>query len=113
MSYTAGLLRDRIDILSRTQYQADDFGLNASGMDFSKVATVWADVSWAKGKQALNAGSIDVYGVIMVRMRYTTLIDERCRITHNGKTYQILADTFHADFHDNEIQFQAQAVINE
>ena len=60
----------------------------------------------------MNAGALDVYGVVMIRMRYNTIVNERSRILYEGKTYQIIGETFHADRQENTIQFHAQLIIN-
>lgn len=113
MAYSTGILRERVQILNRTEAQVGKFGIDSSGIEFEPAGTVWAEITWAKGKQAMNAGALDVYGIIMVRMRYNTIVSERSRIVHDGKTYQILGDTFHAQRQDNTIQFQAQQVVND
>ena len=113
MAYSTGILRERVQILNRTEAQVGKFGIDSSGIEFEPAGTVWAEITWAKGKQAMNAGALDVYGIIMVRMRYNTIVSERSRIVHDGKTYQILGDTFHAQCQDNTIQFQAQQVVND
>ena len=112
MAYSTGLLRDRVTILNRREAQPDRFGLDAGGIGFEEAGWVWADVSFVRGKSAMNAGALDVYGVVMVRMRWNTIVNERSRIVHNGQTYQILGDTFHAQRQDNTIQFNAQ-IVNE
>ncbi len=56
-------------------------------------------------------GAVDVYGVVMVRMRWNSIVNERSRIVFDGKTYQILGDTFHAQRQDNTIQFHAQLLV--
>lgn len=111
MAYSTGLLRDRVTILNRKEASQGKFGLDSAGVEFEPAGTVWAEVSWAKGKQPMNAGAIDVYGVIMVRMRWNSIISERSRVIHDGKTYQILGDTFHAQRQDNVIQFHAQSLV--
>lgn len=113
MAYSSGILKHRVTILNRREATDSKFGLDAAGIEFAPVATVWASVDWVKGKQAMNAGALDVYGVIMIRMRYNSVITERSRIVYGGKVYQILGDTFHADRQENTIQFQAQQVVNE
>ena len=74
---------------------------------------MWASVDWAKGKGAMNAGALDVYGVVIVRMRWNSIVNERSRIVYDGKTYQIIGETFHAQRQANTIQFHAQQVIND
>ena len=111
MSYSSGLLRYRVTILNRKEAVQGKFGLDSAGIEFEPAGTVWASVDWAKGKQALNAGALDVYGTVMVRIRWNSKITERSRIRHNGKTYQIIGETFHADYQANTIQFLAQLVV--
>jgi SPP1 family predicted phage head-tail adaptor len=113
MAYTTGLLKHRVTILNRTEAQQGRFGLDSAGIEFESAGEVWASVEWAKGKGAMNAGALDVYGVVMIRMRYNTIVNERSRILYEGKTYQIIGETFHADRQENTIQFHAQLIINE
>lgn len=113
MAYSSGILRNRVTILNRTEAQQGKFGLDSSGVEFETAGTVWAEVTWVRGKQAMNVGALDVYGVIMVRMRYNTIVNDRSRIMYEGKTYQILGDTFHAQHQDNTIQFHAQLIVKE
>lgn len=107
MAYTSGLLKHRVTILNRREAQQGKFGLDSAGIEFEPAATVWASVDWAKGKGAMNAGALDVYGVVMIRMRYNTIVNERSRILYEGKTYQIVGGTFHADRQANTIQMTA------
>lgn len=113
MAYSTGILRNRVTILNRTEATQGRFGLDSSGVEFETAGTVWAEVTWVRGKQAMNVGALDVYGVIMVRMRWNTIVNDRSRIMYDGKTYQILGDTFHAQRQDNTIQFHAQLVVKE
>lgn len=106
-------MKHRVTILNRTAAQDGRFGLDSAGIEFEPAKTVWAEVTWAKGKAAMNAGALDVYGVIMVRMRYTPAVTERSRIEYDGKTYQIIGETFHADRQANTIQFHAQQVVKD
>lgn len=113
MAYTSGLLKHRVTILNRKEAQQGKFGLDSTGVEFEPADTVWASVDWTKGKGAMNAGSLDVYGVIFVRMRWNNIVNERSRIIYNGKTYQIIPEFFHPDRQENTIQFQAQQIIND
>jgi SPP1 family predicted phage head-tail adaptor len=113
MAYSTGILRNRVTILNRTEAQQGKFGLDSSGVEFETAGTVWAEVTWTKGKQAMNVGALDVYGVIMVRMRWNSIVNDRSRVQYDGKTYQILGDTFHAQRQDNTIQFHAQLIVKE
>ena len=113
MAYTSGMLKHRVAIQNRLEAQQGKFGLDSMGIGFEAVGTVWASVEWAKGKGAMNAGSLDVYGVIFVRMRWNNIVNERSRILYEGRTYQIIGETFHADRQANTIQFHAQQIIND
>ena len=113
MAYTSGMLKHRVTIQNRREAQQGKFGLDSMGIGFEAVGTVWASVEWSKGKGAMNAGSLDAYGVVMVRMRWNNIINERSRILYEGKTYQIIPEFFHADRQANTIQFHAQQIIND
>ncbi|MBQ8463219.1 MAG: phage head closure protein [Prevotella sp.] len=113
MGYSTGLLKHRVTILNRKEAQQGKFGLDSAGIEFEPAGPVWASVDWARGKGAMNAGALDVYGVVIIRMRWNNIVNERSRIVHDGKTYQIIGETFHADRQDNTIQFQAQQVVND
>ena len=113
MSYASDILVERIIIQNRTKAESSDFGLDGAGVKWKDTSCVCASVTWTKGMRALNAGSLDVYGIVLVRMRWTSEVTMRSRIIYNGDVYQILPETFHADKHDNTIQFNAQIIINE
>lgn len=113
MAYQAGFRDDRITVLNRTAATVGNFGLDSAGVVWESSDPLWASVTWAKGNRALNAGAIDAYGVVTVRMLWTDQINMRSRIVHEGITYQILPETFHPDKRKNEIQFTAQAIIND
>lgn len=113
MAYSTGLLDKRIKILNRTKAQKSRFGLDAAGVEWEEVCTVWASVDWAKGMRTLNAGAIDAYGVVLVRMRWCPHITMRSRIVYDGQTYQVLPETFHPDKQGNTIQFNAQVIVND
>lgn len=107
-------MRDkRIDILTREAAATGKYGVDSAGVRWRRTATVWAAVDWTRGLRAMNAGTLDAYGVVMVRMLWRPDVNMRCRVVHDGTTYQILPETFHADRRRNQIQFQAQAVVDE
>ena len=113
MSYSAGMLKDRIMIQNRRKAETSDFGIDGNGIEWEDCCCVWAAVDWARGMRTMNAGAVDAYGVVLVRMRWHCCINMRSRIVHEGVTYQILPETFHADKQENTIQFNAQAIIND
>jgi head-tail adaptor len=113
MAYTSGLLKHRVTILNRKEAQQGKFGLDSAGVEFEPAGTVWASVDWQKGKSGMVAGSLDAYGVKIVRMRWNSIITERSRIQWHGKTYQILPETFNPDHQGNTIQFFCQQIIND
>lgn len=113
MAYSAGMLDERIIIQNRSKAEGSDFGLEGDGVYWDDCCAVWASVEWAKGMRAMNAGSLDVYGVVIVRMRWCGCINMRSRIRWQCQTYQILPETFHADKRANTIQFHAQAIVED
>lgn len=113
-SYSTGMLDKTIDILNRKAATFGKFGLDSDGPEYEVTFKGYpADVTWSKGKRALNEGAIDAYGVVEVRMRFYEGINMRSRIVYLDQVYQILPETFHPDFQANTIQFLAQLVIND
>lgn len=116
IGYASGMRRERVKILNPAAMVDGEFGRRSAGVTWTEAGSVWAAVDFVRGKMAMNAGALDVYGVVMVRMDYDCgklrHISPRSRIEHNGETYQILGDTFHANKQDNIIQFNAQIVID-
>ena len=113
MAFSSGFLKDRILIQNRKAAEAGKFGIDSDGPEYEDVCCLHANVDWQRGKSAMREGSLDVYGVVIVRMRWTTQVTERSRIVYEGKTYQILAETFHANRQENTLQFHAQLIIND
>ena len=113
MPYSSGFLKDRVTILNRKEAVQGKFGLDSAGIEWENVGCVHANVDWQKGKTAMNAGALDAYGVKIVRMRWNNIITERSRIQYDGRTYQILPETFNANRQENTIQFLCQQIIND
>ena len=111
--YQSGMRRHRITILNRNEATQSQFGRDAAGITWSEGATVWAAVDWTRGMSAMREGSVDAYGVIIVRIDYTTGITMRSRIRWNGQVYQILPETFNGHYRENTLQFLMQLVVND
>lgn len=103
-------MRHRIRVQNRTASTMGKFGLKEP--EWTDSGSLWADVSYVKGKSAMREGAIDVYGVVMVRCRYTDIINVRSRIIYQDQTYQLLGETLHVDKQANTVQFNAQVIIN-
>lgn len=113
MGYSSDILIDRITIQNRKEAVTNKFGLDAGGIVWEDTCQDYAEVTWSKGKQAINAGAIDAYAHVLVRMRWNANINMRSRIVYDGQVYAILPETFHANFFQNTIQFNAQLVVND
>ena len=111
MSYGTSILRDVVTILNRTEAETSKFGLDGDGIEWQEAACVHANVTWAKGTRALNAGALDAYMVKQVRMRYNSIVTLRSRIKFDGQIYQIIPETFNPDKRANTIQFMMQSLI--
>lgn len=110
--YASGMRHFRVKVLNRTQAEMGDFGLDSAELEWQESGEVWADVTWKKGKTDMSAGALDAYAVKMVRMNWNDFTNERSRIVWEGKTFQILPDTFHESHYDNTIQFHIQLIVN-
>lgn len=103
MSYSSGMLDSKVEIHNRATYTDGDFG--RVGGSYTKAAEMFANVTWTKGKKALNEGALEAYDYIMVRCRFTTTLTRESRLKYNGNMYQI--ESFHADKKANTIQITA------
>lgn len=113
MAFSTGFLKHRITIQNRKAATMGKFGLDTSGPEFEDTTCLWASVDWQKGKAGMHEGALDSYGVVLVRTRWTNQINERSRIVYEGRTYQILPETFHPDRQENTLQFMAQVIIDD
>ena len=113
MAYSSGFLKDMVTVLNRKEAQDSKWGKDGSGIEWERAACLHANVGYQKGKVGMTAGSLDVYAVKIVRMRWNSIVNERSRIEFDGRTYQIIGDTFNAQRQENEIQFLIQQVVND
>jgi SPP1 family predicted phage head-tail adaptor len=113
MAYTAEFLKDLVTVLNRKKAVQGRMGLDSAGIEWENNGCVHANVDWQKGKSGMTAGALDAYGVKIVRMRWNSIITERSRIQWQGKTYQILPETFNPDRQGNTIQFLCQQIVND
>ena len=110
MSYPAGLREDFITPLNRKAATVGKYGVDSAGVTWEEGTTMRAFVDYQKGKSAMNAGALDAYAVKIVRMNFTSAINERSRIKYNGKIYQIMPETFNGNYRKNTLQFLMQLV---
>ena len=97
MGYSAGFLHDMIQVLNRKEAKTSKFGLDGGGIEWEEGPFLHANVDYARGKSAMNAGALDAYAVKIVRMRWTDCFNERSRIKWRDNIYQIIPETFNAN----------------
>ena len=104
-----------IQVLNRKEAVPGDYGIDSGGIQWEEGPCLHANVEYAKGKAAMNAGALDAYAVKIVRMRYsaTSVINERSRIKYDGRVYQIIPEMFHPNHYDDTLQFHMQLIVNE
>ena len=110
MSYPAGLREQFITPLNRKAATVGKYGVDSAGVIWEEGTTMRAFVDYQKGKSAMNAGALDAYAVKIVRMNFTSAINERSRIKYDGKIYQIMPETFNGNYRQNTLQFLMQLV---
>lgn len=113
MSYSAGFLHEIIIPLNRKAASVGEYGLDSAGIEWEEGPCLHANVDYQRGKSAMNAGSLDVYAVKIVRMRWTNVFNERSRIKYQDKVYQIIPETFNANHYENTLQFLMQLIVND
>ena len=59
-------------------------GGDSADLSASSVVTccLWAAVDFVRGVSAMREGALDVYGVVMIRCRYTDALNVRSRIVY-------------------------------
>ena len=110
MSYPAGFREDFITPLNRKAATVGKYGVDSAGVTWEEGTPMHANVDYQRGKSAMNAGALDAYAVKIVRMNFTSAINERSRIKYNGKIYQIMPETFNGNYRQNTLQFLMQLV---
>ena len=110
MSYPAGLREQFITPLNRKAATVGKYGVDSAGVTWEEGTPMHANVDYQKGKSAMNAGALDAYAVKIVRMNFTSTINERSRIKYEGKIYQIMPETFNGNYRQNTLQFLMQLV---
>ena len=110
MSYPAGFREQFITPLNRKAATVGKYGVDSAGVTWEEGTTMRAFVDYQKGKSAMNAGALDAYAVKIVRMNFTSAINERSRIKYDGKIYQIMPETFNGNYRQNTLQFLMQLV---
>lgn len=109
MSYTTGMLNKRVAIMARKDTESQsDYGRNGAGRDYEYAGEVCASIVFNKGQKSLREGAIDAYDYLIVRMRYTKLIDRWCVIVWDNRTFQI--ESFNSDKYLNEIQLLVREI---
>jgi len=110
MSYPAGFREQFITPLNRKAATVGKYGVDSAGVTWEEGTPMHANVDYQKGKSAMNAGALDAYAVKIVRMNFTSTINERSRIKYDGKIYQIMPETFNGNYRQNTLQFLMQLV---
>lgn len=111
MGYSSGMLDKKIGIWAVDRQADGATGVRGTGgVKYVCNGYVCANVKWNKGMHAMMEGALEAYDVVMIRMRWSDgnacKLDKDCRLTAEGKTYQILQ--FHDDQRENIVQIIAQ-----
>ena len=107
MAFDSGFLDKRAKV-ARPSFVRGEFGRNSRRTEWEPIGTIWVNLKYTKGMNALTAGMIEAYDVVMIRCRFYPFITRDCRMTISGKTYEI--DTLNADREANTIQITAHEV---
>lgn len=102
---TAGKLSERVVILMPEVTRGES---GEQVTDFKEVKTVWANVLFQRGAQALVAGDVYLNRSVVITMRNNSLITERCRLKWDGKTYII--ESLNRSGHDGSITISASVL---
>lgn len=109
MAYDSGFLDERIQVLNPSAPTISEHGVKEKGV-FHVDCTAWANVSYVKGKRALNNGSIEAYDVYIVRCRYNRHVQPYSHIKWRDKEFQI-DGTPKGDQKTDETQFNMIEIV--
>lgn len=65
--------------------------IGGQSTSWSDVATIWADIRYLSGLEAVKAGSEVSKASASARIRYRTDVKASMRLLHEGKAYEIKA----------------------
>lgn len=99
---SAGKLSERVSILSPNVTRGES---GEQLTTYENIKTVWANVIFQRGAQALVAGEVYLNRSIVVTMRDNELVTERCRLRWDGKVYVI--ESMNRSGHDGSITITA------
>ena len=71
----------------------------------------WARVTYQKGARALDMGDVWIPNGIVVTLRWTMGVTERCRLVWEGRTYQI--ESLNGSRHEGQWTIVASRVNSE
>lgn len=99
---SAGKLSERVAILTPNVSRTET---GEQITEYREVRTVWANVVFQRGAQALAAGEVYLNRSIVITMRNNHVITERCRLRWDGKVYVI--ESLNRSGHDGSITISA------
>lgn len=102
---SAGKLSERVGILA-PEVTRNDFGEQVT--TYKNIKTIWANVIFQRGAQALVMGEVYLNRSITVTMRNNSMVHDRCRLQWDGKTYGI--DSFNRSVHDGSLTIVATLI---
>lgn len=94
MSQDAGKLRHRVLIENRT---VTDDPLGGQIITWMPISTpkgdgkVWARISYPSGTEKLSSNAIIATTKTLIRIRWRSDLQKTCRITHEGRVFNIAA----------------------
>ena len=102
---SANILQDRVGLLIPTVVR-DSFGSQSA--TYVHTRNVKARVHFNKGKRALEHGELWNPSTVVFTTRIHKEINERVRLTWEGKTYQI--DSINKDIHEGSLTITASTI---
>lgn len=101
----AGSLSERVEILVPI---VESGMFNNQSVVYVGQKTVWANVTYQKGAQALTAGEVWLSRTVSVTMRNNSVVNDRCRLKWDEKIYRI--ESFNRSKADGSISIVASVI---
>lgn len=89
--YSAGIRNERVSVLWPRGAVDGAYGRRSGGVVYDLKCTLWAAVDFVRGVKALQAGAVEVYDTLMVRMQWSGKVRRDSVIVWRGRAYLIMS----------------------
>lgn len=102
-----GKMRHRVDVQS---LERTSDGAGGSSTSWTTVLSAWASITPTGGREYIRGMQISSEVTHIIQMRYSDKVNTNCRISHDGKLYNITR-VLNIDEREKYIEIQASTGV--